>query len=446
MKYSQTERSLRMKQQVTRDDIQFMRHCFRLAQASLQQGDKPFGALIVHDGKIIAQSGNKSKIIVHNHAELLVMQQVAEEWQSNDLSSCTLYTSCEPCPMCAFMAREYMIGRIVFSVRSPIMGGYTKFGVLTDTGLSEQCPEFFGDVPEIVPHVLEDEGEKVFAGTELEYLFGRRCEKRLALTKAAQDILNNPYNTEYLQKLINVLGLTRQAVLEAYLKYDMDIDSYGNEIYESLAMRFAMYLHLFLSGSWHQERQNVVTGFLNKINPSSIVDMGFGIPSNYIFTYVQPAISLGEQPVVSLKLVDLYESAIVFAQAVLNHSSSRAGDWRQYVSFEVLDMNQHPYPGDFACYMFLDSLEHVQKPAEYLRMLVEQSPDDAHFIFSLPVCGPVPVHTVDFPTDAAVLSWLQEAGLCVDEVEVVEINPDVDIFIDLDEFPLHNLLILCSKR
>ena len=62
----------------------------------------PFGAVIVKDGKIIASAHNE--VISSNdptdHAEILAIRRASEKLSRFDLSDCTIYSTCEPCPMC----------------------------------------------------------------------------------------------------------------------------------------------------------------------------------------------------------------------------------------------------------------------------------------------------------------------------------------------------------
>ena len=62
--------------------------------------------------------------------------------------------------MCSFMIREYRIKKVVFSVLSPLMGGYSKWKILQDDELAKM-PDFFGKPPEVIAGVLEHEGKKV---------------------------------------------------------------------------------------------------------------------------------------------------------------------------------------------------------------------------------------------------------------------------------------------
>ena len=87
---------------ITVQDKQFMREAIRLADESVKRGGGPFGAVIVKDGEIIAGSSN-SVTIDHDptaHAEVNTIRQACSKLGTFDLSGCTIYTSCEPCPMC----------------------------------------------------------------------------------------------------------------------------------------------------------------------------------------------------------------------------------------------------------------------------------------------------------------------------------------------------------
>ena len=79
-----------------------MREAISLASESVKNGGGPFGAVIVKDGKIIAARSNS--VTIDNdptaHAEVNAIRDAARKLGTFDLSGCTVYTSCEPCPMC----------------------------------------------------------------------------------------------------------------------------------------------------------------------------------------------------------------------------------------------------------------------------------------------------------------------------------------------------------
>lgn len=81
---------------------EFMRRAIQLSIESVKHGGGPFGAVIVKEGKIIAEAANR--VTLDNdptaHAEVNAIRQAARSLGRFDLSGCDIYTSCEPCPMC----------------------------------------------------------------------------------------------------------------------------------------------------------------------------------------------------------------------------------------------------------------------------------------------------------------------------------------------------------
>lgn len=86
------------------------------ARAALDHGDVPVGAVVVHNGKIIAQRHNERELKSDPtaHAEVLAMQDASQVLQSWRLENCTLYVTLEPCVMCAGAAINSRVARIVF--------------------------------------------------------------------------------------------------------------------------------------------------------------------------------------------------------------------------------------------------------------------------------------------------------------------------------------------
>jgi len=84
-------------------DEQFMRRAIALAQNGIDQNaGGPFGAVIVKNGEIIAEGCNRvtSTNDPTAHAEVVAIRKACEKLKSFQLDDCTIYTSCEPCPMC----------------------------------------------------------------------------------------------------------------------------------------------------------------------------------------------------------------------------------------------------------------------------------------------------------------------------------------------------------
>lgn len=81
---------------------QFMARAIQLSIENIEKGGGPFGAVIVKDGEIIAESGNS--VTNDNdptaHAEVNTIRKACKKLETFDLEGCIIYSSCEPCPMC----------------------------------------------------------------------------------------------------------------------------------------------------------------------------------------------------------------------------------------------------------------------------------------------------------------------------------------------------------
>ena len=81
----------------------FMQEAIQLAYEGMRNGEGgPFGAIVVKNGEIIGKGNNK--VAVTNdptaHAEVVAIREACRHLNHFQLEDCTLYTSCEPCPMC----------------------------------------------------------------------------------------------------------------------------------------------------------------------------------------------------------------------------------------------------------------------------------------------------------------------------------------------------------
>lgn len=79
-----------------------MRRAIALANASVERGGGPFGAVIVKDGEVIAEGSNSVTLNTDPtaHAEVTAIREACRKLGTFHLEDCTIYTSCEPCPMC----------------------------------------------------------------------------------------------------------------------------------------------------------------------------------------------------------------------------------------------------------------------------------------------------------------------------------------------------------
>ena len=84
------------------EDAKFMSMAIKLSEDNIDSGGGPFGAVIVRDGEVIATGTNR---VVPNadptaHAEVMAIRNACAALGTFHLKGCTVYSSCEPCPMC----------------------------------------------------------------------------------------------------------------------------------------------------------------------------------------------------------------------------------------------------------------------------------------------------------------------------------------------------------
>lgn len=145
-------------------DTAMMARCIALSREAVDAGEYPFACVIAKGGEVVVEATNRvarDRDVTH-HAELLAISEAQRKVGMGKLKGCTLYSTVEPCPMCSFPIREAGFSRVVFAIRSPLMGGHSRWNVLGDPVLSASMPEMFGAVPDVVAGVLRSEAEKVW--------------------------------------------------------------------------------------------------------------------------------------------------------------------------------------------------------------------------------------------------------------------------------------------
>ena len=150
-------------------DEALLRLAFDVARRSRAAGDHPFGAVLADaEGKLIMEQGNGFTSEGGDrtaHAERLLASRAARAYDLKFLARCTLYTSAEPCAMCAGAIYWAGIGRVVY--------GQTEKALKAQTGAHEENPTL--DLPcatvfaagqrptEVVGPMLEDEAAQLQA-------------------------------------------------------------------------------------------------------------------------------------------------------------------------------------------------------------------------------------------------------------------------------------------
>lgn len=113
---------------------QFMNLALMQARSGLEQDEVPIGAVIVKDHSIIAAAYNQTEMLADPtaHAEMIAITQAAAALTSWRLIGCTLYTTLEPCPMCAGAIIQARIPKVVFGASDLKAGACESLYHITD--------------------------------------------------------------------------------------------------------------------------------------------------------------------------------------------------------------------------------------------------------------------------------------------------------------------------
>ncbi len=117
------------------NDEHYMRHCLALARGALAAGEVPVGAVVVDCDRIVGEGAEsiKARLDPGAHAEVNAIQAACRAMQSLGLSGLTLYSTVEPCVLCAYVIRVTGIGRVVFGMPAGRLGGATSsYSLLLD--------------------------------------------------------------------------------------------------------------------------------------------------------------------------------------------------------------------------------------------------------------------------------------------------------------------------
>ena len=150
-----------------RIDEHYLRIAFREAERARERGNHAFGALLVDaEGEPVLAAQNS--VVTDNdviaHVEINLVRAASRKFTPEQLKTCTLYVSAEPCPMCAGAIVWANIRRVVFGLG--MEGIYKLFDTAPDApALPLNAAEVFKAAPwpmEVIGPALEEEARRVF--------------------------------------------------------------------------------------------------------------------------------------------------------------------------------------------------------------------------------------------------------------------------------------------
>jgi tRNA(adenine34) deaminase len=138
------------------NDEQFMREALAEAEAARNDGEVPVGAVVILGGTVIAR-GRNAVIGTSDptaHAEIVALREAARAIGNYRLTGATMYSTIEPCAMCAGALVHARVARLVYGAKDPKAGAVeTHFGICTTDFLNHQVSVEVG--------ILEDECRRV---------------------------------------------------------------------------------------------------------------------------------------------------------------------------------------------------------------------------------------------------------------------------------------------
>lgn len=128
-------------------DLEFMQLALAEARSSAEAGEVPIGALLIHNGEVIARSGNRTirDCDPTAHAEITVLREAARLLGNYRLADTTLFVTLEPCAMCAGAIIQARVPRLVYAADDPKGGAYRScFEILTSPKLNHRVEVIAG--------------------------------------------------------------------------------------------------------------------------------------------------------------------------------------------------------------------------------------------------------------------------------------------------------------
>ena len=124
------------------DNELWMRHALTLSQRAWDEGEVPVGAVLVHEGDILAEGWNRS--ISHHdptaHAEIMALRAAGKRTGNYRLPGTTLYVTLEPCVMCVGAILHARVENLVFGAFDPKTGAAgSRFALIDDERHYHHC-------------------------------------------------------------------------------------------------------------------------------------------------------------------------------------------------------------------------------------------------------------------------------------------------------------------
>jgi tRNA(Arg) A34 adenosine deaminase TadA len=151
-------RDFRKENLLSNQRIYFIRETYKLAGQSIKEGNHPFAAIAVSEGEVVASALNQ--VVLQNdstkHAELNLASHLSQNFTRQEIARMIVYSSTEPCPMCASALFWMGCRNIVYGCSTEALGRHTTKSLSVSI---RQSLASVSQVMNIEGPILEDEGE-----------------------------------------------------------------------------------------------------------------------------------------------------------------------------------------------------------------------------------------------------------------------------------------------
>lgn len=141
------------------DHESHMHRALELARGAAARGDRPFGSVLVREDTVVMTESNRVETAddIRHHPELHLAYRACREQSTPERARSVMYTSTEPCPMCAGGMATAGFDRVVYSV------GSDELAAFTGTEPSVRSATVLDGTTDVVGPVLNDEGRRIHA-------------------------------------------------------------------------------------------------------------------------------------------------------------------------------------------------------------------------------------------------------------------------------------------
>lgn len=131
-------------------DTHWMQIAITQAKEAAERGEVPVGAVLVIDGELIAQAGNRVEELCDPmaHAETLVIREACAKLKTPRLEGASLYVTLEPCPMCATAISFARIENLYYGAHDPKGGGVDHGPRIFELATCHHKPTVYGGMDE----------------------------------------------------------------------------------------------------------------------------------------------------------------------------------------------------------------------------------------------------------------------------------------------------------